>query len=229
MRYSDRQHDMVQILNEGYKVGGVVIRSEQGKLGYKPFPYAVYGPKAVISRSEPEDISLRSRFFLLRTSRITIHDMRRVSIPLDFKPTTKKEAQVLRNRLLWARFSNYLKVPRLKDGLRLTASVPRDVQLIESILSALPLDKQVEMLPILEAHLYLPIDEPEKAIPGDVVLRIKAMIKQYGKVSLKELRGEFSVAVTEEALGALINVLEGEEFLVKLSIGDKQYVEYVRK
>lgn len=224
MKFSDRQHDMVQILNEGYKSGGVVIRNEQLKHGYKPTAYAVYGPKAVISRSEPEDISLRSRFFILRTSRLTGDEIDDAAIPLDFTNEADIEAQGLRNRLLWARFSNYQKLPKLRDDIKLKAKLPRDRQLIRNMLSVLPWERQPDLCTMLEAHLYIPIDQPEKAVPQQIVLAIKGVVRSYGRITTEELYGKFRTAVTKDQMEAVLTMLEQDDFLKQAD----NYVEIKR-
>jgi len=79
MDFSDRKSPFVQILNGGYKSNGVVYRSESHKgQQFVPTPYLSFGAKAVISREEPKDDSLKSRSFLIRTPKIDKHTLNKM-------------------------------------------------------------------------------------------------------------------------------------------------------
>ncbi len=155
MDFSDKRHPFVQILNGGYKSNGVVYRSESQKgKQFVPTPYSSFGPKAVISREEPKDDSLKSRSFLIRTYKVDKHTLNKNGIPLNISVKDRREAHELRNRLLEYRFKYYREVPHSVNMSFSDSITPRAEQLISSMLSVLPLSKHDELVKVLETHLF---------------------------------------------------------------------------
>ena len=155
MDFSDRKSPFVQILNGGYKSNGVVYRSESHKgKQFVPTPYSSFGAKAVISREEPKDDSLKSRSFLIRTQKVDKHTLNKNRIPLNINAESRKQAEQLRNRLIEYRFKYYRKVPYSVNMSFSDSISPRAEQLISSILSVLPNSMNGELVNVLETHLF---------------------------------------------------------------------------
>ena len=155
MDFSDRKSPFVQILNGGYKSNGVVYRSESHKgQQFVPIPYSSFGAKAVISREEPKDDSLKSRSFLIRTPKIDKHTLNKNGIPLNINAESRIEAEQLRNRLLGYRFKYFRKVPYSVNMSFSDSISPRAEELITSMLSVLPISLHLSLVKVLETHLF---------------------------------------------------------------------------
>jgi hypothetical protein len=155
MDFTDRKSPFVQILNGGYKSNGVVYRSESQKgKQFMPTPYSSFGAKAVISREEPKDDSLKSRSFLIRTYKVDKHTLNKNGIPLNISDTDRSEAEGLRNRLLEYRCKSYRKVPYSVNMSFSDSITPRAEQLISSMLSVIPNTMFGELVKVLETHLF---------------------------------------------------------------------------
>ena len=175
---SDQSNPMIQILNEGYKANGVVIRNEsRNGRQYVPTPFAVFGPKVIASRSIPQDDAFMSRCFVIHTESVDRSVLEKYGIPLDITPKVAKEAEQLRNRLLAHRFSHYGKVPSINPNVRIKSQRPRDSQLIKSIISVLPYDYQPRVSKCFEASLFLKSITPDKEDEINVITAIDKIIK----------------------------------------------------
>jgi len=107
-----KSNKLTQILNNGYKQDGIIMRSERIPTGgFKPVPFNVFGPKVIASRSIPDDDALRSRCFLIRTTEKKLSEVRKHNIPLEFTTSARKTALQLRNKLLGLRFGYYEQMP----------------------------------------------------------------------------------------------------------------------
>lgn len=201
MTDSEGHHAMVQILNEGYKAGGVVYRNERrsGEDSWVPISYSVFGPKVVVSRSEPKDQSLKSRFYLIRMPRVTRKKMKKAGVDINFTPEAKQEAIELRNRLFGLRCYYYKEVP-FRLCAEATSDIPRDAQLVESILSVLPSKIQSIVLPILESHLYL---STEKFREYQVEHKVVGVLRNLSSVEQVTYPAQFLFAAIIQEIKAL--------------------------
>ena len=175
---SDQSNPMIQILNEGYKEGGVVMRTEsRDGRQYEPTPFSVFGPKVIASRSIPQDDAFLSRCFVINTESVDTSVLEQRGIPLDITSEAKKEAEQLRNRLLGYRFSQYDKVPNRKVKVKIKSQRPRDSQLIESVTSVLPIRWRQKMAEFLEDCLFLRAITPDKEDEINVITAINSIIE----------------------------------------------------
>ena len=160
---SNRENIFTQILNEGYRKGGVIVRSERGGNGtFEPIPYKVFGPKVMASRSLPNDVALASRCFLIKTEKTITTDLKVKKIPLDFTDEQRNRALVLRNRLLGARFRLFFNRPIKRVTRSRWSTAPRDEQLIGNILSVQP----SRYVPDIEYVLFNALSKTENIPTG---------------------------------------------------------------
>ena len=156
MDFTNKENTFVKIVNGGYsKDAGVVLRSEaRGGKQFAPTPHSSFGAKVLISIDEPNDDSLKSRCFVIRTERVDKQLMIDKGIPFDITPQIRKEAELLRNRLLGYRCVHYNDVPynrvyKFSDSLS-----PRAQQIIETVLAVLPDNMVNGSKAVLEKHLF---------------------------------------------------------------------------
>ena len=153
-KYSDKDNSLVQILNNGYKYDGVVMRCESDGGKHKPVPFNVFGPKVIAARTEPQDDALRSRCFVLRLQKPTIAELHQHNIPLEFTGPSRKHAEKLRNKLLGLRFMYYHDMPVAFNKVESESLSPRAAQIINSILSVVPREWLPGLQTALENHLF---------------------------------------------------------------------------
>ena len=153
-RYSDKDSSLVQILNNGYKYDGVVMRCESGSGKHRPVPFNVFGPKVIAARTEPQDDALRSRCFVLRLHKAAMAELNQNHIPLEFAGQSRKNAEKLRNQLLGLRFTYYHDMPAAYNKVESESLSPRAAQIINSILSVVPRKWLSGLQTALENHLF---------------------------------------------------------------------------
>ena len=104
---SDAESEIIKIFNVGYYRGGVVLRSEADPESkgdaYAPAVYHVYGPKMLATRRPFTDRATESRCL---TKRMTTARPR-PGIPYTLGDEYRKEAELLRNKLLKYRLDNH--------------------------------------------------------------------------------------------------------------------------
>jgi hypothetical protein len=153
--YKGKNNFFNQILNNGYKQDGVVMRIEKQPSGKsKPVPYIVYGPKVIASRTKPLDDALRSRCFYLSTTVQKLPVLRKHNIPLEFTDSARETALQLRNKLLGLRFKYYEKMPCSFEQSQSESLTPRAAQIIDSILSVVSEEWLPGLRIALENHLF---------------------------------------------------------------------------
>ena len=153
--FTGKNSALTQILNNGYKQDGIVMRSERIPTGgFKPVPYNVFGPKVIASRSIPDDDALRSRCFLIRTTGKKLSEVRKHNIPLEFTTSARETALQLRNKLLGLRFGYYEKMPCSFAQSQSESLTPRAAQIIDSILSVVSEEWLPGLRVALENHLF---------------------------------------------------------------------------
>ena len=175
---TDKSNPFVQILNNGYKEGGIIIRSEQKNNAWVPTPFNVFGPKAIATRTLPKDDALISRCFVLKTMRINKNLLHANGIPLDLNAKIKKEAESLRNRLLALRIRDANKPAKFANQLKFKTTMPRDEQLLRSILSVFPEEYQLLLAETLELSLYLGRLTPALKIEVDMACVISQILSE---------------------------------------------------
>jgi hypothetical protein len=107
--FSDRSEiwaEITKILNTGYQRGGVVLRSEKKQAGdqYEPEAFDCYSPKILSTRQQYSDEALESRCL---THTMPVGHMVPGEIPLVLGDDFRKEAQQLRNMLLFWRLRHW--------------------------------------------------------------------------------------------------------------------------
>ena len=126
-RFSDSTQDIIKILNNGYSRGFPVLRCSSDS-EHEVKAYTVFGPKIVATRFPFSDPALESRCITERMTKINL----RLNIPLNLKNPFWKEAQEIRNQLLFWRFQNYGKreLKEVKGNLE-----PRRKQILAPLFS----------------------------------------------------------------------------------------------
>ena len=174
--FTGKSNKLTQILNNGYKQDGIVMRSERIPTGgFKPVPFNVFGPKVIASRSIPDDDALRSRCFLIRTTEKKLSEVRKHNIPLEFTTSARKTALQLRNKLLGLRFGYYEQMPCNFEQSQSESLTPRAAQIIDSILSVVPEEWLPGLRIALENHLFedgISIARKNERLVQDVISRL---------------------------------------------------------
>jgi hypothetical protein len=97
--------DMVKILNNGYRPGFPVLRSDKSNGKWRPRGYQVFGPKLIATRYRFSDEALESRCLTASMLTLTRRDIPRV-LPDSFQD----EIIDLRSKLLTFRLNNLFKL-----------------------------------------------------------------------------------------------------------------------
>jgi hypothetical protein len=97
--------DMVKILNNGYRPGFPVLRSDKSNDRWSPHGYHVFGPKLIATRLQFSDEALESR--CLTTEMLP---MIRTDIPLVLPACFNEEIHDLRSKLLTFRLHNLFRL-----------------------------------------------------------------------------------------------------------------------
>lgn len=115
-RVSDEKSDLAKILNNGNVRGFPVLRAESNNgREFNPRAFQVFGPKIIAMRNHFDDAALESRFITENTGGRVM----RKDIPINLPPEQRREAEVLRNKLLMYRFRQFKDInpkPELVDG-----------------------------------------------------------------------------------------------------------------
>jgi hypothetical protein len=97
--------EIVKILNNGYRPGFPVLRSDKEDGKWYPHGYQVFGPKLIATRSLFKDEALESRCLTAEMMPLTRQDIPRV-----LPPSFDTEVKQLRSKLLTFRLANLLKL-----------------------------------------------------------------------------------------------------------------------
>ncbi len=105
--FKDSSHwtDMVKILNNGYRPGFPVLRSDKSNGAWRPRGYQVFGPKLIATRFRFADEALESRCLTASMLTLTRRDIPRV-LPSSFQD----EIDGLRSKLLTFRLHTLIKL-----------------------------------------------------------------------------------------------------------------------
>lgn len=137
-RFSDKDADVVKILNNGNVKGFPVLRQSMNqKREFDPRAFQVFGPKIVAMRHAFEDVALESRFLTEEMGQQSIDD----SIPQNLPPSQGAEAAELRRKLLMYRLIEHSRVaidPTLVDASR----AARMNQILVPLLSVVPTEAE---------------------------------------------------------------------------------------
>lgn len=135
-KHSDKDADIVKMLNTGYQKGGNIFRSE-GKGVYEVKAFDVFCPKIVATREMFTDRALESRFL--------VEDMGSGKLRADIPRTLKKEfydeAAFLRGKLLMWRMKNYFGPINYREDL-IEGVHPRLNQIVMPLFSIIK-DEQI--------------------------------------------------------------------------------------
>ena len=132
-RFSDEKAELVKILNNGNGRGFPVLRSESvSGREFSPRAYSVFGPKLIATRGYFQDRALESRCLTEETGGRKLRE----DIPINLTADYKREAQVLRNKLLMFRFRNFSKC-RVDPTLVDRSVEPRLAQVFVPLLSVI--------------------------------------------------------------------------------------------
>ena len=130
-RFSDATADLAKILNNGTVAGLPVLRTMTNRhRELNPQAFRVFGPKIIGMRGSYQDAALESRFLTEETAPRPLPP----DIPIHLPPEMRREAAILRNRLLAWRFAARFEVR--PDPSRLIEGVsPRSNQTALALLS----------------------------------------------------------------------------------------------
>ena len=174
-RQSNRASDITQILNSGYRNGGVVLRCEPKT--NEPIPYDTYGPKIIATRSMPDDDALVSRCFILGTKRKTVKELKANNIPLDLNNKHRKQAALIRSKLFGLRLRQ-VQVSAQNNKLYFKSQRPRDKQLLVSMLSVQPEAIQSILAEKVELALALSRYTPQLELESNIAKLLCAKINK---------------------------------------------------
>lgn len=187
-RFSDEKAEVVKILNNGNARGFPVLRSESiGGKEFSPRAYTVFGPKLVATRGYFQDRALESRCLTEDTGGRRLRD----DVPINLTAEYKREAQVLRNKLLMFRFRNLAKC-RVDATLVDRSIEPRLSQIFVPLLSIIENEDAREALQKLarDYHQELVADRGS-GVEAQVLEVIKELQDAGEELSIKEITTRF--------------------------------------
>jgi hypothetical protein len=141
-RFSDEKAEIVKILNNGNVAGMPVLRTLTDRnREFNPQAFHVYGPKVVAMRGAYEDRALESRFFTEVMGTVPL----RGDIPINLAGDLRREALLLRNKLLLFRFRNW-HATHLQPTIPDIVAVPRFKQMLTPLLSVIDTEEDRQAL-----------------------------------------------------------------------------------
>jgi hypothetical protein len=127
---TSNQSIITQILNNGYKREGGVMRCSQGSADYRPIFYPTFGPKILAAHYSYDDPSLETRFL----STIT-YQTKRKDIPFSLPNRHDwEEANILKEKLLYFRLKNWGRISLKKIPNCLKNLNPRFIEIFSPLL-----------------------------------------------------------------------------------------------
>jgi hypothetical protein len=195
-RASDEKAEIVKMLNNGHARGFPVLRTEQTQTKeFNPRAFHVFGPKVLATRGYFEDRALESRCI----SEVLGHRRLRKDIPLNLSDDFKREALLLRNKLLLYRIRTHGSVGAV-DAESLSGIEPRLAQIFRPLLSTVadPADREQ----LLESARRM-----EGALQGDRLGSIEGEVlevlwdlwqKTEFAVAVKDVTAEFATRHGED-------------------------------
>lgn len=148
-RFSDKDADIVKILNNGNVQGFPVLRQTMNqKREFDPRAFAVFGPKILAMRNGFEDIALESRFLTEEMGQRAVSK----DIPVNLPKAQEVEAAHLRNQLLMYRLKerNHVAVdPSFVDA----TLAARTNQILVPLLSVVPTTAERHAIERVATHM----------------------------------------------------------------------------
>lgn len=167
-RFSDKDSDVVKILNSGNVNGFPVLRqSVNQRREFDPRAFQVFGPKIVAMRHAFDDAALESRFLTEEMGQRTPDN----DIPLNLPPEQADEAATLRAKLLMYRLKERNSVgiiPELVDATR----AARMNQVLVPLLSVIPTEAERRAVAEVATRLDKELLLDRGDTPEGTVLRI---------------------------------------------------------
>lgn len=191
-KQSDKDSDIVKMLNTGYAKGGNVFRSE-GKGVYDVRGFDVFCPKIVATRETFNDKALESRFLVEEMGGGKL----RADIPRTLKKEFYEEASLLRGKLLMWRMKNYFEPIEYREDL-IENIHPRLNQIVLPLLSIIKDEKIREDLKtfIIKYNEEL-IEDRAITIESEIILAILRL--EHQKFGVQEITTkEISFTVNEQ-------------------------------
>jgi hypothetical protein len=195
---SDKDAEIVKILNSGYQKGFGVMRTE-GKGTFEVKMYDVFCPKIVATRERFKDEALESRCLTERMGNVRLRD----SIPLSLDEAFDERALALQNKLLMWRLRNLGTKAQIKAGRSLSAGSeyvePRLRQICSPLYAVAGTSEALRQL--LDTFLISYDKETKRArresMEGVVLAAIATLLssskqKSRAKMTVKEIAGKAS-------------------------------------
>lgn len=193
---SDEAHLVIKMLNTGYQKGFPLLRSE-GK-NFEPTPFDVFGPKIIATTKMFPDKALESRCITEK-----MEGKLRGDVPIMLPESFKSEANLLRNKLLWFRLSNYHHIqisgefertileldaqPRLKQIILPLASVIKDKSFIEELRGAM-----------LQRDSDIALDQLDTTTGRIVQTIVRAYDRSVRDVSIEQIATALNIEISNE-------------------------------
>jgi hypothetical protein len=203
---SDKTSDLVKILNAGYSKGGVVMRSE-GKGTFEVKYFNVFGPKILANREPFADQALESRFLVIKMRRT-----KREDLPSQLTKSFYKEADEIRNKLLYWRLKNY-PIPIDFDRYQIKNVQPRLKQIALPILATMKNEKtSTEFRKFIQNYNQELLDNRSDGFEADIIkaiLYLKTEDNNYPTAKeinekMVSLDGWDNEMITDRKLGAIL-------------------------
>ncbi len=209
-RFSDKDADVVKILNNGNVRGFPVLRQSMNqKREFDPRAFQVFGPKIVAMRYAFEDAALESRFLTEEMGQRAVDE----AIPQNLPPSQESDAAALRRKLLMYRLMERSRVaidPTLVD----TSRAARMNQILVPLLSVVPTEAERHAIERVATRIDLELlldrtQSPEASLlcilvdgfHDESVLSVK--ITDIA-ISLARSGAEFDRTVTPKYVGYLV-------------------------
>lgn len=210
-RFSDKNADIVKILNNGNMRGMPVLRTEMiQNREFNPRAFHVYGPKIVATRGHYQDRALESRFI---TEEMGAKKLRS-DIPISLAEDYKVEALRLRNKLLLYRFRTFGK--KAIAGRFIDATIePRLNQIFAPLMSVAGTEELRAELRAVARELNAELIEDRGLdVEADILAVIQTLFEAPDKrgVSIKDIAtelqkrngGDYDRNITSKWVGGIV-------------------------
>jgi hypothetical protein len=210
-RFSDKDADIVKILNNGNVQGFPVLRQSMNvKREFDPRAFSVFGPKIVAMRTSFDDVALESRFL---TEDMGQHRTD-PNIPLNLPPAQEDEASSLRAQLLMYRLRHRGDV-RIDPALRDDKRSARVNQILIPLLSVVSDDALRDAIERVAAKIEHEIKIDRLLSPeAGVIAALAAAFQREPRSSVgvgaiattlaKKYGGEFERTITPRYVGQIV-------------------------
>lgn len=194
-RASDEKAEIVKMLNNGHARGFPVLRTEQtASKEFNPRAFHVFGPKVLATRGFFEDRALESRCISEALGGRSLRE----DIPLNLSDDFKREALVLRNKLLLYRIRTR-ELPRAVDT-EVAGVEPRLAQIFRPLLATVA--DPMSRAQLLESARRMGGElrgERMGSVEGEILEVLRDLWQaSVGAVAVKEIAAEFGRRHGEE-------------------------------